>query len=159
MQIQLRLPCSLPIQRNSTSMSSLPCDEWVGVCLILIFNIECYRGLRSMIFYDELVMLECVSRHSLSCFFLLSESDNKPDHKESVNLLVPQRVGLWRQSLKCPGFKSHPGHMFFFVFSNLYIKRYRSYNYQVHVHLKIFLNSHDHEPSIILIASEREWKL
>ena len=33
------------------------------------FNIECNRGLRSMIFYDELVILECDSRYSLSCYF------------------------------------------------------------------------------------------
>jgi len=33
------------------------------------FNIECNRGLRSMIFYDELVILECDSRHSLSRYF------------------------------------------------------------------------------------------
>jgi len=33
------------------------------------FNIECNRGLRSMIFYDELVILECDSCHSLSCYF------------------------------------------------------------------------------------------
>ena len=43
------------------------------------FNIECNRGLRSMIFYDELVILECDSRHSLSCYFVpLSESDKAP---------------------------------------------------------------------------------
>ena len=32
-------------------------------------NIECNRGLSSMIFYDELVILECDSRHSFSCYF------------------------------------------------------------------------------------------
>ena len=33
------------------------------------FNIECNRGLRSMISYDELFILECDSRHSLSYYF------------------------------------------------------------------------------------------
>ena len=45
----------------------------------VIYNIERKHGLRSMIFYDTKVIPECDSRHSLSCFFLLSESDNKPD--------------------------------------------------------------------------------
>ena len=55
------------------------------------FNIECKRGIRSMrsmIFYDELVILECDSRHSLSCYFFpLSESDNAPDYlPNSINI-------------------------------------------------------------------------
>jgi len=33
------------------------------------FNIECNRALRSMIFYDELVILESDLRHSLSLYF------------------------------------------------------------------------------------------
>ena len=45
----------------------------MGRCMFAVtfcpFNIECNRGLRSMIFYDELVILECDSRPSLSCYF------------------------------------------------------------------------------------------
>ena len=55
-------------------MSSLPCDAWVlGRCMFAVtfypFNIECNRGLRSLIFYDELIILECDSRHSLLLYF------------------------------------------------------------------------------------------
>ena len=39
------------------------------VVTFCLFNIGCNRGLRSMIFYGELVILECDSRHSLSCYF------------------------------------------------------------------------------------------
>ena len=45
----------------------------MGGCIFVVtfclFNIECNRGLRSRIFYDELVILECDSRQYLSCYF------------------------------------------------------------------------------------------
>ena len=61
----------------------------MGRCMFAVtfcpFNIECSRGLRSMIFYDELVILECDSRHSLLCyFFLLSESEKAADYSEEI---------------------------------------------------------------------------
>jgi len=36
----------------------------------VIYNIEHNHGVRSMIFYDEIVIPECDSRHSLSLYFL-----------------------------------------------------------------------------------------
>ena len=46
----------------------------MGGCMFVVkfcpFNIECNRGLRSMIFYEELVIPVCDSRHSLSLYFL-----------------------------------------------------------------------------------------
>ena len=42
---------------------------WVHVRRNIFLKIECNRGFRSMIFYHELVILECDSRHSLSCYF------------------------------------------------------------------------------------------
>ena len=49
-----------------------PCLVWFVWHVAVIFchfNIECKRGLRSMIFFDELVILERDSRHFLSCYF------------------------------------------------------------------------------------------
>ena len=45
----------------------------MGRCMFAVTfcpsNIECNRGHRLMIFYHELVILECDSRHCLSCYF------------------------------------------------------------------------------------------
>ena len=43
--------------------------DYMFVVIFCPFNMECNHGLRSMIFYDELVIRECDSRHSLSLYF------------------------------------------------------------------------------------------
>ena len=53
----------------------------VGYMFVVIFcpfNMECNRGLRSMIFYDELVILECESRHSFSTNVLVTQISMEP---------------------------------------------------------------------------------
>ena len=64
-QIQFKLVSNFLVRsanlRNSTSMSSMLCVPWVGTYMFVVTfcpsNIECNRGLRSMVFYDELVIL------------------------------------------------------------------------------------------------------
>ena len=59
------------------------------------FNIGCKRGLRSMIFYDELVIPVCDSRHFLSLyFFTLSESDKAPHYNERADKLASDAAKL-----------------------------------------------------------------
>ena len=51
---------------------------WSPYCFVI--SMERKHGRRSMIFYDTKVIPECKSRHSFSCFFLLSKSHSKPDY-------------------------------------------------------------------------------